>query len=423
MRFRAIAVWVLWLWVFFVPVAFAQHTPAPADMVRLADLIAEAERNHPSIHAAARGVQAKRARIAQARAWPDPEVSVGYMGRAIPFRTMRDDPSTFRQFGVMQAIPYPGKRDLRGQIARKDADAESWTVEEARRRIRAEVQAAYYELWATDMAIRITEKNKDLLEKLARITEEKYKVGKGLQQDVLRAQVEVTRVVQRLALLGQRRATLETQLNSLLVRPPDTPLGPLAPFEKAPLAYSLEELLEHAVQGYPAVQRQEQLIEQSRLAVNLAQKDYYPDFAVGWDYANRPGMPEMYGLRFSMNLPVFNKGRRREAVREATETLASARHLREAIRTELFFRVKEYYLAARTADELLTLYAKGIVPQSTLALESALAAYQVGSVDFLSLMTNFTTVLDYEVSYYLELANYQKALARLEEITGLELTK
>jgi len=241
---------------------------------------------------------------------------------------------------------------------------------------------------------------------------------------VLRAQVEVTRVLQRLAVLRQRRRTLEAQLNSLLVRPPETSIGPLAPVEKSPLAYSLEELLERGVANATEIRRQEQLIEESRYAVNLAQKSYYPDFSVGWDYQNRgSGLPEMYGLRVSLNLPVFYKSKQRSEVSEAAATLSSAQQTREAVRTALVFQVKEQYLSARASEELLTLYEKGIVPQSMLALESALAAYQVGTLDFLSLISNFTNILEYEVQYYEELANHQKALARLEEITGLEIGK
>lgn len=402
----------------------AQERPAASPPpVKLADLVAEAERNHPSIQAAARMVDAKRARIAQARALPDPQLSVGYMGDFAPFKTQRNDPASYRTLGVMQELPYPGKRNLRGRIAAKEADAEIPNVEAARRRVRAEVKVAYYELWGVGKAIEITGKNKELLEKLARIAEERYKLGKGLQQDVLRAQVEVTRIRQRQTLLELRRRTLEAQIASLLLRPADTPLGPLpAEIAKSGLPYSFEELIGKGIESSPEIRRQEELIEQSRLAADLARKEFYPDFSVSWDYQNRTsGMPEMYGLRFTMNLPIFNKGRRYAAVNEASETQASARQMREAVRTVLMFQVKEQFLAARASEELLTLYLKALVPQSALTLESSLAAYQVGSLDFLSLITNFISVLDYETSYYEELARYQQALARLEELTGIEL--
>jgi outer membrane protein TolC len=140
-------------------------------------------------------------------------------------------------------------------------------------------------------------------------------------------------------------------------------------------------------------------------------------------YQNRPLMPEMHGFTFSVNLPVFYRSKQREGVNEATQELASAQRNRDNREATLYFEVKEQYLAAKASEELAGLFAQAVVPQSTLALESSLAAYQVGSLDFLSLLANFITVLDYEINYYEELTSYQKALARLEVVTGTELTR
>jgi outer membrane protein TolC len=388
--------------------------------VKLADLLAEAERNHPAIQAARRMAESKRAQISQARAFPDPQVSVGYMGSLAPFRTHANDPSSGRQFGVMQEIPYPGQRELRGKIAAKEADAEARSIEAERRRVRASVKVAYFELAAAQKSLELTRKNRELLEKIARIAEEKYKVGEGTQADVLRAQVEVTRVQQRLMVLEQKRRTLEAQLNSLLVRPVETPLGEVEALEKVPLNYSLEELLEKGVANSPEVQQQEDRIEQSRLAAALAERERRPEFSIGWDYVNRTsGHPEMYGLKFTVSLPFFNQGWRRDQVSAAAASEAGARHLREAIRTQLMFQVQEQHLAARTSEELMALYARALVPQAALTLESSLAAYQAGKLDFMALLGSFLSVLEYETSYYEELANYRKALARIEELTGV----
>ena len=197
------------------PLAASAQQPL---FVRLADLEAEALRVHPAIQASARMVDAKRARIAQARALPDPQLSIGYMGDPAPFDVQVGDPSSYRTIGVMQEIPYPGKLALRGRIAEKEAEAETWSVETVRRRILAEVRMTFFEMASVDKALEITARNKDLLEKFARIAEERYKVGQGLQQDVLRAQVEVSRILQRLTVLRQRRGALEAQMNSLLFR-------------------------------------------------------------------------------------------------------------------------------------------------------------------------------------------------------------
>lgn len=399
----------------------AQNSVTEQTPVRLSELLTEAERVHPAIKAEAQMIESKKARIPQAKALPDPTVTAGWMGNIRPFSVQHLDPSSYRGISTMQEFPYPGKLKLRGQIVEKDVEAERWNLEATRREIRAEVKSAYFELWAVDQALVITQKNKNLLDKLARIAEEKYKVGKGLQQDVLRSQVEVSRILRTFTLLNQRRSTLVTKLNTLLLRPADAPVGQLTPVEKSPLTYSLEELTDAGVKNSPEIRRQEQLIEQSQYAVNLAQRAYYPDFKAGYDYLQRPDMPDMHGFTVGINVPIFYKKKQREGVREANFALESSKQSREAIRTSLLFQVKDQYLQAKASDELLTLYTKGLVPQSALTLESSLAAYQTGSLDFESLISNFTSVLEYEVNYYEELANYEKALVNLEQITGTEL--
>jgi outer membrane protein TolC len=131
----------------------------------------------------------------------------------------------------------------------------------------------------------------------------------------------------------------------------------------------------------------------------------------------------MHGFTITANIPIFYRTKQREAVKEQTEQLVSSQGSKENRQTELFFAVKQQYLLAKSSEQLLRLYSQVIVPQSSLALESSMASYQVGTVDFLTILTNFTVVLDYEVSYYRELANYQMALANLEPLVGVELTK
>ena len=250
----------------------------------------------------------------------------------------------------------------------------------------------------------------------------RYQVGKGIQQDVLRAQVELSRILQRLTVLEQQEKTAQVRLNTLLYRQPDAPLPPPAALEQSQLTYSLESLYQLARENDTGLQREQQMIERNQLAVNLARKEFYPDLSIAYMYQNRPLMQEMHGVTFSINIPVFYKSKQREGVNEATLELLSARRSRDNRETLLSFEVKQHYLAAKAADELARLYSQAIVPQSSLALDSALAAYEVGSVDFLTVLDSFITVLDYEINYYRELSNYQIALARLEPLVSVPLT-
>jgi outer membrane protein TolC len=163
-------------------------------------------------------------------------------------------------------------------------------------------------------------------------------------------------------------------------------------------------------------------VQRNRLATDLAQKDYRPDLTIAYMYQQRPDMPDMHGFTFTVNVPVFYQSKQREEVRQAKEEELSAERARDNRRNELYFDLKQNYLAAKASDTLLNLYSQGVVPQSSLALESAMSSYQVGAVDFLTVLGNFTTVLNYETDYYRELASYQTALARMEALTGVDLT-
>jgi cobalt-zinc-cadmium efflux system outer membrane protein len=388
----------------------------------LASLVREALANNSAVQSAFRRVQALRHRVPQAKAWPDPTVSVGWMGNATPFSVQTGDPSSYRGVQAMQELPFPGKLGLRGDIAGKDAEAAYWDYEAVRRGVTADVKAAYFEYFFLDKAIQITQKNRDLLTKLSQIAEARYRVGKGIQQDVLKAQTELSLILQRLTVLEQQRATAQVRLNTLLSRPPETAMPPPAEVQPAILAYTLDELYQLAGKNDPGLHRDQQMIERNQYAVNLAHKQYYPDLGIGYMFQQRPQMPDMNGFTFSVKIPIFYKARQQQAVKEAGEELLSSQAARQNRLNQVNFEVKQQYLMAQASQQLFDLYAKGVVPQASLALESSMSAYQVGKVDFLSVLANFTSVLQYQIEYYRELASFESALARLEARVGIELT-
>ncbi|MFB3920969.1 MAG: TolC family protein [Terriglobia bacterium] len=409
-----------------VPLPVAGQEPSPpaatGGRVELSTLVREALERNPELQAARRGVEARRARIPQAKAWPDPMVTLGYGGNLLPpYTLMSGDPSSARQFMAEQEIPYPGKTRLRGQIAAREADAEELSYEGLARRVAAEVRQAYFDLVFTDQSLATLRKDRELFSKLAKVAEIRYSTGKGAQQDAIRAQVELTRLVERQTLLEQTRHTLEAQINSLRDLPVDAPLGATGEVRPSAVAQSLEELQAAAEASFPSLKRQQTMIEGNRLAVDLARKEVRPNFSVGYTYMQRAGMGDMYGITFSTSLPIFRRSKQDQAIREAALNLESARRMEANELTILRYRVKQEYLQLGAAQRLLELYSQGIVPQSTLALESSLASYETGATDFLSVLTNLTTVLDYELGYHEQVAVHEKALARLEELTGLTL--
>lgn len=391
--------------------------------LKLTDLVNQALERNPQVLAARRAVEAKRARVPQAGAWADPQVTVNYGGNLLPpFTVMRADPSSARQLMVEQMIPYPGKTRLRTEVAAREVSAESLNYEATWRRAVEEVKETFFELFFTDRSLETVNKDKPLLEKFEKVTEIRYAAGKASQQDILQAQLQLTRLAERETMLHQQRDTLAARLNSQRDIPLGTPVGaPEAPPADASLTYSLDDLEKAAQANYPLLKRQQAMIEEGRLSVALAEKERRPDFSVGYTYMQRDALPDMYGITFSTSLPVFHRKKQDMAVAEAAANLAASKHSEENELTVLRYRVQQQFLAVRTANELMQLYSHGIVPQSTLALESALAGYENGTVDFLTVISSFTSVLDYELNYYEQLSNRQKALAALEELTALNL--
>ncbi len=404
--------------------AASPPTSSGSPIVDLNDLIAEALRNNPEIQAAERMVDAKRAIAPQQRTLPEPTVSAGWMGNLIPpFSVQTGDPSSGRTLSISQDIPYPGKLSLQGRIADTEADAERWNAQRVKLAVISNLKQVYYELAFIDKSIETVQKDKDLLEKLAKIAEARYSVGKGMQQDVIRAQVEISRLLERLTLLEQRRGVAEAMLRSILYRPPDAPIGTPAELKKTEVPLSLNDMEAMAEVNSPELRAQEREIDKNQLALNLARKNYYPDFGVSFTYANRPELPEMYGFNFTAKVPLYFWKKQRYGVEEAASTLVSSQKQTENVKANLFFKVKDQYLSMKASERLMDLYSKAIVPQSTLALDSSLSSYQVGSLDFLSMLTNFLTVLDYELNYYDSLTNYEKAVAKMEEIVGAPVSK
>jgi outer membrane protein TolC len=402
------------------PVA-ADQTQQAATVLTLDAVVREVLANNPAVQSAAHMVAAQRRKISQARALPDPQVSVGWMGNATPFSTQQGDPSSYRSVAAMQMLPYPGKLRLKGEIAGKEMEAAGADHEAVRRKVTSQAKATFFDYFYYDKALRVALKDKELLQQLSKISEARYRVGKAMQQDVLKSQTEVSLLLQKITILQQQRAVAQARLNVLMARPPESPLPPAADVALTPSSRSLDDLYQLAEKNSPMLQREQRMVERNQIAVNLAEKEYRPDLSVGFMYQQRPDMPDMKGATFTINVPVFYRGKQREGVRQAEEEVIAAQKSREDRANETRFELTQAYLAAKAARDLADLYTKAVVPQSSLTLESSMSAYQVGGNDFLTVLSNFSTLLNYETDYYRQVADYNMALAQIESLVGVDL--
>jgi outer membrane protein TolC len=401
------------------------QTATPTVTSTLDELIQEALQRNPEIRAGMRNVDAKRARVPQAGALPDPTLMFGQMNEEniIPFTTLGKNGFSEVYVGITQELPFFGKRGLKERVASSEAEAESWAFEFTRRQIIANVKAAYYDLYYSHKALEIIEKNIELMERFAQIAEALYRVGKGAQADVLRANTEISRLEERLETFRQQKAISEAQINALLNRSPETPIGRPAQLRSVSLPFSFEQLKEMATENFPLLKRDRRMIDSRAFALKLAEKELYPDFGITFLYHNRGALADYWTIGGTAKIPLYFSRKQRRGIEEAGAELAAARERYSNNVALLLFKLKDLYLRATTSDRLARLYGEAIIPQETLALEATTASYETGKVDFLSVIDSAIKLLNDELTYYEHLTKYLKALAELEPLIGVELTR
>jgi cobalt-zinc-cadmium efflux system outer membrane protein len=417
MRFSAFV-----LAVAFARTLLAQNADVPR--LRLGELIAEGLNRNPEVLAAQKRYEAARQRPAQERSLPDPMVSFGWnaSGRPWPGAGLGTEPTA--NIGVMasQELPYPGKLRLKGVVASKEADAEGQQFRTVQLNLISRLKQAFYRLQHAYAMLDVLARNRSALESLLRVTESRYSVGKAAQADVFRAQTQITMLEARIVQIERERRSREAELTSLLSRPQNVALGRPEEPHMQPLAFTESDLLAKTSGMAPMLARDQKMIERARSALSLARKDFYPDFTVNGGYYNMGSMPSMYMFRADVKVPL-RLGRTRAEVAERNQELAGARYAYESDARSLEYRIRDEYNAAETAQKLLELYLKTALPQARLAVESALASYQTGTLDFTAVLANEVAAFEYEMNYHEQMQEFHLALARLEEMTGVELAQ
>jgi outer membrane protein TolC len=394
-----------------------------AEPVRLNELVREALTGNPEILAAQKRYEAARQRPSQERGLPDPMLSLGYAssGGPLPGQGLGTQPTSNIGFMVSQELTSADKRKLRGTIAAKEADAEFQEYLAAQLNVRSRVTQAFHRLHHAYAALEILHQGNDLLTQVTRVSEARYAAGKAAQQDVLKAQTELAILEARIAEKLQDRTTAEAELNALLNRKPGTSIAEPEDQDLKPLSLTVDELLAKAAATSPDLRKALEIIQRNELAVNLARKDFHADPTVSAGYFNMGGMPAMYQFRVDIPVRLHKEARQRPALAEQVDRLSEARHDFAAAEQNLQFRTREAYAQAQTAFRLIQLYGDTILPQSALTIESSLASYETGATDFLSVLTNVMTRIDSEERYHEQRMMYEIALARLEELTGIEV--
>ena len=395
-------------------------TRRAASPASLKDLIREAEQNSPEIAVAEHGYAAATHVAPQVSALPDTQVTVQQfaVGSPRPFAGYTNSEFAYVGLGASQEIPYPGKRGLRGQVANREADVRRVQIESMRRMVTDKLKAAYFQLAYFQQTLSVLERNDQLLKDVEQIVESRYGVGQGNQQEVLKAQLQSTKILQEITMHHREVGQLEAQLKELLNRTQESPDIQAEPLAARTLTYSASDLLSLAKQQNPDVKAQEAMLAKTESQVELAKKEFRPDFAVQYMYQNTDRkFRDYYMAGFSITLP--NRGRRKAELAEAEATRDQANKQLEAEVQQRLAEVQDQYIVAQTSAEQLKIYKDGLIPQSNATFQSSLAAYQSNRQDFETLLSSFMDVQNLEIEYRRELAEHEVALARLEMLTGV----
>jgi outer membrane protein TolC len=401
----------------------AGDLPQAEDLSRL---VADALARNPELKGSEARWQMFRNRIAQARAFDDPMLMLKIQNGIFtdPFN-FRKDPMTQKVIGITQQFPFWGKRELKGEVAAKEAESYKWQAEERKLELRRMVAETYYQIYFTDRSLAIVDKNLKILDDFVTLAETKYSVGQGAQQDVFKAQVEHSKLLDMHITLEQQRKSLQANLNALLYRPAETPVGAIPDFDIKPLIQSPEELLNIAYDNRPMLKSLTALIEKGKAGHKLAEKEYYPDFNVSFEYMQRERFEgssgdDMYSLGVTFNLPVHRE-RRQAMVAESSSEITMATEELNVQKNSINSGISDLLAQLERRRKLADLYKTGIIPQAGQSLESATIGYRVNKVDFLNLLDSRMTLFNYERELYDSLADYQVKRAQLEALVGKEL--
>lgn len=413
--------------IIFVGQALAQEsTPTHTGAVApLAELLAEAEKNNPQIEAARRGWQAAKQVPTQVSTLPDPQFTLQHLsvGSPRPFAGYTNSDFAYIGLGVTQDIPYPGKLRLKGEIAKREADVSQQQVESARRAVLAEVKAAYFQLAYLSKTLAILESDGELLRQVEQAADARYRSGMGTQQDVLQAQLQKTKLVRDIAMHHLEVGKLEAQLKQFLNRPQDSPDIEPADLAETALLQTYDELLAAAKAQNPELAAAQKMIEKQSLQVDLARKDFYPDFNVQymWQRTDPTQFRAYYMLSFGVRVPIYRGRKQKPELSQAQSEELRARSEFEDQSHQLASQLRVQYVVAQQTTELLKIHREGLSPQARSAFQAGLAAYQSNKQDFQAVLISFLDVLHLDEEYWQNLAEYETAIARLEQITGLSL--
>lgn len=401
--------------------AFAQETTASTP-TPLSQLIAEAEANNPQISGADHEARAARQMAPQVATLPDPKLTYQQfsVGSPKPFAGYTNSDFAYAGVGASQELPYPGKLRLRGQVAERDADVQQAEVAVTRASVSDAVKADYIQLAYLQQTLGILRENKAVLGQLIQDATAHYEVGEGMQQDVLEAQVNRTKIVKEITMHHQEMGKLQAELKGLLNRDQSSPDIVTEDLRETPLKLTSGNLLALVRKNNPQIQVDANAIQKQGAQLASAKREGKPDFEIGYMYQNTDRKYRDYYM-FTVNVTLPRKKRVNAEVAEAEEGLIASQNALDAHLQQQLAQAQKGYVQATSDEELLKEYREGLIPQSDAAYRAALNSYASNRDQFVHALSYFIDLLNLRLEYAQTLLDHEMTLAHLESLTGATL--
>ncbi len=389
------------------------------ETISLSDLIGEGLEKSPEILAAKARAEAAGFRISQAKSLPDPMFMFGYQNEGFQRLTIGEAENAMGMFSLSQMFPFPGKRDLKGEMAAKDAESVAAMYNAARLKVASRLKELYYDLFLAYKTIDILRDRTDIYSRIEDAAATRYASGMGSPQEVVMAQTEKYMLLEKEEMQRQKLQAFQGMLNATVGRDVNTPLGRPELLPSTSFDLTMDQARAVAEDHSPELTSKRRMIEAAEAKVKMAKKEYYPDVTLGAGYFPRTqGMPDMWNLTATVNLPVFYKSKQRQAVREAGAGVAEAKREFAATQLMIASNIRESFSMVQAADRLMKLYREGLVPKASQDVQLAMSGYVSGKVDALTVITRIKNLLDFDLLYWGQFVEREKALARMHELTG-----
>jgi cobalt-zinc-cadmium efflux system outer membrane protein len=384
----------------------------------LKTLIIEALAHNPRIAAARLHWQAQTKVPIQAGTLPDPQLTLQPLsvGSPLPGAGLTTSDFAYTGFGASQTIPFPGKLGLASKIAERDAQYAGQQLAEERREVREKIRELYFELFYHSKllgALNLTGKE---LDEMAQAAEANYRVGHGLQHDVIAAQLKRTEILKELAMHHEEEHQANLEMKAQLGR--DADCADIEPGDVTPSRIELDaaQLRKLALARAPQLEMLRIAAQGGSDKLQLARAGYRPDFSVGYMYQKTgPGFRDYYMLSLGATVPLYFWRKQTPAVEQAALELEAARQQQAAGELEVSSNAESVLVALRTADRIIKIYSEGLLPQGRSSVESAFAAYRVGHADFQTLISSVTDLFNLQQEYYRAVADHEIAAAKIEQ--------